>query len=321
MATVSITLSRTALRSALDLLDSDGSECLDELVERLIVGAKAVTVAAPTERPTPAARVPSPADLLALVEGPGPLELAPTPSGLSGRLPFLTNRLNPLKVVCRALANAGLATGSWPYPNAFLGEAGLVARDLGVAIRAEDATAGRKGLDRRWVAYPVGESPEAAIPRFGFAFGATWSPSGQLGGALVTLGLVAAAGDAMALTEVGWQLAALPSPLLGELDVGGARLSEAERKLLVARLLDAPQEAELIAHFIASVREANGHQPAVDQALAARRPEWGRDQAASERAALVGRLFELGALSVTGRGRGAHIELLDFEVLEAKEES
>jgi hypothetical protein len=319
MPTVSVTLSPTALRRALDLLESDGIDSLDDLVERLIVGASlegAGVIGAARASETE----PSPADLLAPIGEPGPLELAPTPETVAGRLPFLTNRLNPLKVACRALANAALAEGLWPYPNAFIGEAGLAARKLGIALRADDAAAGRKGLERRWVAYPVGESAEAAIPRFGFAFGAAWSPSGQLGGPLVMLGLVAAVAEAVTLTEAGWQLAALASPLFGEADAGGARLSNEERALLIGRLLAAPQEAELIADFLASVRAGKGHQPAVDRALADRRPEWSVDQASSERSALVGRLYELGALSVTGRGRGARIELLDIEDLESSKE-
>jgi hypothetical protein len=321
MAMVSVTLSSGALRRALDLLESDNLGSLDDLVEQLIITAsnKSSGDNAIPVQPT-ASSLLSRDDLLAPIGDPGQLRVTGTPSAAKGRLPFLTSRLNPLKVVCRALANAALVESSWPYPNAFLHQAGGAARELGMILRADDATAGRKGLARRWIGYPVGKQSEAAIARFGFAFGAAWSPSGQLGGPLVVLGLVAPIDETIALTEAGWRLAAMPSPLLGEIDAAGARLSPDEVGLLTARLLDAPQEAELITDFVASVREGVGRQSAIDRALAVRRPEWSAEQATSERAALVGQLHELGAVRVIGRGRDARIELLGLEGLEISKE-
>lgn len=321
MLTVSVSLSTLALRRALDLLDQDGVDSLDELVERLIASAsdragvhsRTATAArrAPSAAPRPA--------LLASLRDASPPELAPTPTGSERRLSFLTNRLNPVKIFCRALANSALTSGAWPHPNLLTQDVGLAARDLGLRLRVEDAAAGCKGHDRRWVAYPVGERPEVAMLRFGSAFGAAHTPSGELGGPLVVLGLVTARGEAVALSEAGWQLAALPSPLLGEIEAGRARLSDEEAALLRERLLSAPQEKELIADLIASIREGEGRQTVVDRALASRRPEWSSEHAASERAALVGRLHELGAVTVVGRGREARIDLLDTEALEREQ--
>lgn len=321
MPTVSITLSAPALRLALDLLDQDGVTSLDALIEQLIANAGGPDglPPSPPEGPTTARTSFAAPDLLSTVAAAPPLELAATPTAPAGRLSFLANRLNPVKVFCRALANAALTAGEWPHPHFLVQDAGLAARDLGVRLRAEDAAAGSKGHDRRWVAYPVGERVEAAVLRFGAAFGAAHTPSGELGGPLVILGLAAASGDTVALTEAGWQLAALPSPLLGEADAGRARLSDEEARLLRARLLDAPQERKLIVDFIEAIREAEGQQTLVDRALVGRRSDWSAERAASERAALIGRLHELGAVRVVGRGRGARIDLLDTQALEREQ--
>jgi hypothetical protein len=235
--------------------------------------------------------------------------LASRPPSSSVALPFLTNRLSPLKGSVRALANLGIRDGEWPWLLDFQAEAGHAARECGVRLLSEDRAAGRRAREKRSVAWPIGSNPVAALERYAFAF--TLSVEGATAaGPLATLGLATVADGRAVLTEPGWEFASAPSPVL---DGGAGTLGTEEVVILRERLLQTTYERQAIAEFLSAVRHAAGAQPRVDELLSTWHADWSADQAAAQRSAMIGRLGELGVLEVRGRGAKAEIRLADVD--------
>jgi hypothetical protein len=305
---VNIDLAPAALRRALDLLEYGPYESLDVLVESLILARQAGAT-----RPDAVAGD----DDYSLTRPPPDLpdlEVAALPE-TAGQLHFLTNRFGPLKLATRVLANLAVRQRSWPAVDEFPQTAAAVARRVGLKLRADDTSAGRRGGARRWIAYPVGAEEAAAVDRFVFSFTIAASER-TLVGPLVQLGCVGGDTGAVALTKIGWQLAHAPSPTLD----GGSNgtLSDEEVRILRARLLALPDEGAAISEFLSAVRRCGGLQGRVDELLSTWHSEWTTDRAAAERAAMLGRLGELGVLHVVGRGPTARIELLDSAAFEGE---
>jgi hypothetical protein len=123
---------------------------------------------------------------------------------------------------------------------------------------------------------------------------------GRLQGPLLVLGLAESIeGGKIALTEAGYELARAPSPVTADSE---ATLSDEEIETLRRRLQAAPDEAMAIAEFIGAVRHVAGTQTGLDALLGTRHPDWSANRATAQRAAMLGRLGELGMLRVEGRG-------------------
>jgi hypothetical protein len=301
---VNIQLSPSALRRALDLLESGTHATLDELVESLILGSGNGQPPAASGQQSESTA--SGGNLAARPVGESALGLA-EPVVPAGQLQFLTNRFGPLKLATRVLANLS-ASGEWPELGHFQTTAAAVARSVGQRLRIEDEEQSRRGVKRRWVAYPVGKEERAAAERYVFSF--TLVPGDlEATGPLAQLGLANIDDGRALLTERGWQLAAAASPTLD--GYGAGTLSADEVGILRGSLLQLPDEAAAIAEFLKAVRTAAGSQGRVDELLNVWHADWTVDRAAAERSAMLGRLGELGVLRVTGRGPNARVELVD----------
>lgn len=338
---LSIQLSNQAMSRGLALAEARGVPSLEELIELLLCETETRALreaptrskprrSAPTrERPSrpsaddhsadtrvtpeqPTFPVNPPAVTLERPESPPALELAVSLPPSTLPLPFLTNRLSPLKASVRALANLATREGQWPKLRDFQAKAGHAARERGVQLQAEDRAAGRRARQKRSIAWPIGANPVTALERFAFAF-TLGADNGLPTGPLASLGLATLLDGRAALTPPGWELAVAHSPVL---DGGEGTLSHDEIVILRARLADSPSEREAIAEFLRAVRRAAGAQPRIDELLSAWHAEWSADQAAAQRSAMIGRLEELGLLEVTGRGASAVVILRDMEPFE-----
>jgi hypothetical protein len=306
---VNIELTPAGLRRALDLLEQGPYESLDALVESLIVSGNGSTRRQTAQAPGAAASTLGQRPPMA-----PELTLAAEPA-VSGQLQFLTNRFGPIKLATRVLANLA-RDGAWPAVTPFQRTAANEARDVGERLRSEDKAAARRGSTRRWVAYPVGEDERAAHDRFVFSFTVAVFDR-RLGGPLAQLGLVGGTPDAVALTDVGWELAAASSPTLD--GVGEGTLGDDEIRIFRSRLLALSDEAAAVREFLRAVRRGGGIQGRVDELLSTWHAEWTGDRAAAERAAQLGRLGELRVLRVAGRGPSARIELLESKEFEGED--
>lgn len=243
-----------------------------------------------------------------------PPSLAEPPQVGEEVLFVLTNRMSPIKVAARALAIAATESGAWPSIAEFHERASVLARHVGTQLRGDGS--------RRWVGYPIGKDSGKARERFINSFTITL-PGGRARGPMALLGLAGPAPaseqrkaraksrtramPAVGLTEAGWQLAMMPSPILGECD--GETLSSLEAELLTKLLLAVPRERSVVREFLALVRRAGGVQARLDELMAARESAKSADLVVAERAALVGRLVDLQLIHHEGRGADARINL------------
>ena len=226
---------------------------------------------------------------------------------------ILTNRLSPLKVATRVLANLSVLVTRlgddrrWPTIDTFRTTAGHAARALGFALQRHGWPDPSTGRDKRWIGYPVGRDERASLARFAVSF--TVSKNDGTAGPLVILGLatVVDAGR-IALTEAGWRLAIAPSPLLQE--SGSGILSDEERIIFAEQIAGASGERAAVTQLLELVVQADGSQTEVDRRLRSFHADWSVNRTTAHRAAIVGRLVELGALSASGRGRRARLRLL-----------
>lgn len=217
----------------------------------------------------------------------------------------MTNRLSPVKIALRVLCNLA-AKLEWPTIRDFHHSAALCARHLGTRLRSEENSCGIRGAERRSTAFPCGHDERKSLDRF-IAHFTTAKRAGSAPGPLETLGLAVLKGDRVQLSAEGWKLGIEASPLLGE--CVGSTLSEAERKLLLLRVTSASGETRAIQEVLRIVKRAAGKQQRVDELISLAHTEWTTTLAISHRAAVVGRIRELGLMDLKGRGVEARLLL------------
>jgi hypothetical protein len=217
--------------------------------------------------------------------------------------PF-TNRLFPIKLACRAAANLA-TTEMWPDLGEFHRQASDAARALGLEIRRADEAQRRRGSDRRWIALPVGSDPAAAARRYAAHFTIDRAADGRITGPMGDLGLGNVDDEGrVQLTELGWALGRVGTPLLGEAD--GQTLGAEEREILFEALQQNESELARISEF-AGLLESTTEQAQLDVTLAELHPDWSEAGVRSHRAAMLGRLGDLGIVRVEGRGPAATV--------------
>lgn len=223
-------------------------------------------------------------------------------------LSSFTNRLFPLKVCCRVLANMDA-----PELSAFQETAAEAARDLGLRLKAQDAAMRLQGLDRRWVALPVGDKGRATTDRFINHFSLTVTRAGIAAGPLVALGLAGLTEDGSPrLTSAGASLARAESPVLdSESDDQGVFAGD-ERAILLSAIADNQFELDAVLRFGQIAQEAKGVQAGIDESLLAETSS--PAQATALRASMVGRLHDLGLAESRGSGPDAEVRV-DLEPL------
>lgn len=309
--TLVITLDEVVTRRIRFHLDqtASGYESISEFLtiaamNLLELEANTVSAGAPqSPRAAPTLKTDS---LLARLPASAPLELTRVRAPKDEALFVLTNRLAPVKIAARVLANLGARAG-WPEVMEFHERASEVARQLGKALRQADQAEGRAGHQRRWIAFPTGENERAAAGRFISSFTIA-DADGEASGPLAVLGLADVVDGRAVLTEAGWMLAAEPSPILGE--APGDTMSDGEATILRRQLLTAEAELASIREFLELATRAAGLQSRIDELLAVRHHNWSVSLATSHRSAMIGRLREVQALAASGRGPEARVEIL-----------
>jgi hypothetical protein len=245
--------------------------------------------------------------LSVLPDAPPALAL-PDDEALTSALSPFTNRLFPVKLACRVLANCTEGTSLREFQQ----DAAEAAREVGRALRREDAEAGRKGMARRWVALPVGEKGASTLNRFINHFTITQRRGGFSDGPLARLGLAALDAEGRPrLTELGWELACEPNPVFDGAIAGVAEtLSRGDRALFEQAISCNPAESWNLAEFRVIVNATNGQQGAIDEWLRKGR-DLNHDEGAAYRAGTIGRLHDLAKVTVRGTGEGARVVLSD----------
>jgi hypothetical protein len=245
--------------------------------------------------------------LLVLPDG-HPAEFAGNATGDPEALSAFTNRLFPVKIACRVLANAPTDISLADFQR----DAASAARDIGRELRDQDAHAGIKGMDRRWVALPIGEKGSSTLNRFINHFTLTQRRDGQADGPLTRLGLASTDSSGRPhLTRLGWELGSAVNPVLDKTETKEhTTLAQPEREILIRAIGSNSAERENLAEFCEIVNAAHGLQGSIDQRLRRGR-DLNSDEAAAYRAGIIGRLHDLSLVSVTGTGGGAQVTLAE----------
>lgn len=254
---------------------------------------RAARPAAAPRRPAAAGSALTTSALLALPAG-KPEVRPPLPT--SGQaLTALTNRLSPLIVGPRILANMTAAMVSAPKLDTFTDAAARASRDFGLAMRIEDDLAGRRGRGRRSTAWPVGDDESKSLIRYRNSFMLSGDAKG-VGGPLVEFQFVSVDGSEVFLTETGAAMAAERIPALDDYD-GTDLLTPQLRQILAQSLVQIPGEVDEIRLFLEAVSEAQGLQDEVDRIIN-KTHNWSDAQVVSHRAAMIGRLRDLAVIDV-----------------------
>jgi hypothetical protein len=220
-------------------------------------------------------------------------------------LDFLTNRLNPVPVAVRVLANLTLEGGPPTY-GLFVHEACAAAREVGLRLEQQDRAQAVSQSQRRFTAWPVGPDEMKSAARFTAAFLLN-PPGDEAQGPLAELGLAVRDGNLVKLTDRGCELAMAPNPLLGE--TSGRVLGAEQQQILASALVQAPGERAAAAAFVEAVSKSGGRQADVDRLMQKLHADWSENRVVSNRAAMLGRLRDLDLVTVDGRGPAATIRV------------
>lgn len=231
------------------------------------------------------------------------------PKAIPGNNPLsaFTNRLTPFVVPVRILTNTMALSGP-PTVDDFIHRTPAIARRIGLWLKQEDAEHGRRGRLRRWTAWPVGDDEIASLSRYrkSFLFG---MEAGRVAGPLLDLGLAVVVESRVVPTERAVQIAGDKTVLLGEVE-DGPLLSTGQQERLRSALFEVEGERAEIKMFFKAVREAEGAQGMVDRLIAAAHSGWTEAQVVSHRAAMIGRLRDVGLVDVSTPPPGKEVEIL-----------
>ena len=217
-----------------------------------------------------------------------------------GPLSSFTNRLAPLVVGPRVAALQMVAAQGTPSET-LVENAAAEARALGLRLHAEDTATSRRGRERRYVGWPIGDDDQKSLARYTRSF--LFRPEGEVGsGPLIDLGLLVIEAGLVYLTHAGVRFALLPIPSIDE--PGEMILTEAHQDILASAIAGFPAERKEVAAFLAAVERNNGDQDAVDLELRNDHAAWTDAQVVSHRAAMIGRLRDLGAVDVNAMPAG-----------------
>ena len=177
------------------------------------------------------------------------------------------NRLFPMKIVVRALANLA-EPDVWPRIDEVFDNVREPAAVIGTALAALDEKAGRKRGELLSTALPQVNSPKSQ-DRFLGSFLCTVTPGGKFyAGGAFCYGLTGAVeGDRIGLTESGLAFARIANPILdGNLEGIESTLSTEERDWLRVHVQSLPGEA----HAFKTLLEALGNDELSPKDFAAR---------------------------------------------------
>jgi hypothetical protein len=194
--------------------------------------------------------------------------------------------------------------GGTPSLELFLQEASRCARIFGLQLRQQDEAVGNRGIDRRWIGWPVGHDEKKTTARFQSSF--LFARSGPwIRGPLAELGLACEETERVYPTELGLRLGAAHSALLGE--TAGGLLSPEQRELLRTAVLANGGERAEIASYIRGLRTNPLGLTRIDNAFESLHPGWSENQLTAHKAALFGRLRDLGVVDIDSSSTSPHV--------------
>lgn len=215
------------------------------------------------------------------------------------------NKLLPAKVSCRILAHLLKAEPRGVMLDEAARQIAADAGVLGGLLREYDEHQGADRDSALSVAFPAGDQ-EKSLTRYANQFVASVNKFGQVSGLLIDLKLinfVKAKDVRVLLTSVGWQLAALASPVLDAFPpVGPQKFSEEEITLFLGHIAGSvPAEDFAYRTIIAGIMAGAATPDQMDACLqkfvaSDRQEKLSKSFLASQRSGTVSRMVDLGLL-------------------------
>lgn len=245
--------------------------------------------------------------------GPAPIDgpvVQPTGdlSPASGPIWGQYNRFAPAIVALRTASQMADASGTaWVPIDDYWEQASEVALAVGHKLRDLDVKRGNKRGSRLDTAFPMGQSREKSLRRFQQQFaGDLTTRKGRPIGMAPECGFLRVERHddkvEVAITEPGRQLATLPFPAIDEHDPT-ANLAPAQVSFLLAHVAThIPNEARFARQILGRIDQGDATLQDLDRLARDFDPTWNDDVASTQRGGLVGRLNELGLLTVGRAG-------------------
>jgi hypothetical protein len=232
------------------------------------------------------------------------------PASTGRPLPGMTNRLTPFVIAARVLVNMTVDSGRFPDLPEYVQTASKLARDVGQNLRHQDRQLGLRGIQRRWISFPVGDDPKKSLSRFRTSFLIN-RPGVRGQGPLAEIGLAAWEAGVVGPTDRCVELAMAPSLILDGDTKSDRTLHPKQQSILRDAIREIPGERAAVREFFNVVEMTGGHQHRVDQELAVRSGGAMSTQVKVHRAAMVGRLRDLGDLEIEEEEVGPLIRMTD----------
>jgi len=214
----------------------------------------------------------------------------------SGPLWGQYNRIFPVKIVVRALANRLSQTRSDSIEfEKFRTDAATTAREIGLQLKDIDQEVERSRGEKLSSGLPVGESPEKSLSRFREQFVGRVNKNDNLGGASAALKFVNISDDSIGITEHGLAFARLQNPLIDNDLSEDNSLSSDEKSFYLSHVnSELPAEMDAMRMVAENIADGYNRPNSLTDKVSEIDPEWSEAQANTMRTGLVSRMFELG---------------------------
>jgi hypothetical protein len=244
------------------------------------------------------------------------IEVMPSPSTDNlepGPLWGQYNRIFPVKVIVRALANLMIQTGGPMGLSDFGNLVSEIARFLGYQLRDLDKVRRKGAGEKLAIALPIGSDPYKSKSRFTSQFIGYIDSRERIIGAAPKLGLVNIFDTKLpriGITEAGLKFALIANPILDEIPQKDVTLSVEEVEYYLMHVKEfLPVEAEIMDLVVQHIDKGDNSPEALREVVSNFDPSLTVSQADTIRGGLVGRLSELDLISIVRSGRKITYEL------------
>ena len=221
------------------------------------------------------------------------------------------NRIFPMKIGLRILANMLRSTGSHVRLEDFQKKAVSIACLYGLKLRKEDKEHGRSRDSSRSIGLPIHEDEVKSKQRYKSHFLGYLRKDGIMEGALGRLKFVnlkrnPEGNEFIGITREGLEFAALENPLLDNNNTGKGTLSERETEFYIKHVFhNIPGESQAIKQILEHISNGISTPKELNNRLKVDYADYGWSEAVlnTNRSGLVSRLHELGLVEKVRKGK------------------
>jgi len=211
------------------------------------------------------------------------------------------NRIFPVKLALRALANSLKGNGPYIPLDQFQEKAASLARRIGFELRDVDKAKSRSRGEKLSTGLPVGENAFKSKARFKNQFIGYIDRTGHLVGSPAKLRFVSLVNDGEAkigVTKLGLDFAKLRNPVIDEDRTSESALSDEEIEFYLHHVFaHVSDEAKTMLLILKSIEKGDNRPEKMTEVVSSLNGNWTNAQANTVRSGLISRMHELGLIS------------------------